>query len=136
MSAADEQPVATMAVFTPDRSGVNAEMIINAAHRSCQEKVYQTGSASWYGPGFHGRKTANGERFNQDAMTAAHRKLPLGTRIKVENLGNGKTVNLRINDRGPYAGGRILDVSKGAAGKLGMLKSGTAQVRISIISCP
>lgn len=75
----------------------------------------QKGQASWYGPGFHGRMTASGERFNQHALTAAHRKLPLGTRATVVNLANGKSVEVEINDGGPYARGRILDVSKAAA---------------------
>ena len=92
----------------------------------------QKGQASWYGPGFHGRKTASGERFNQHALTAAHRKLPLGTRATVVNLANGKTVEVEINDRGPYARGRILDLSKAAAERLGMKHSGTAPVRLLV----
>ena len=92
----------------------------------------QKGQASWYGPGFHGRKTASGERFNQHALTAAHRKLPLGTRATVVNLANGKSVEVEINDRGPYARGRILDVSKAAAEQLGMTDSGTAPVRLLV----
>ena len=92
----------------------------------------QKGQASWYGPGFHGRKTASGERFNQHALTAAHRKLPLGTRATVVNLANGKSVEVEINDRGPYARGRILDVSKAAAEQLGMTHSGTAPVRLLV----
>ena len=92
----------------------------------------QKGQASWYGPGFHGRKTASGERFNQHALTAAHRKLPLGTRATVVNLANGKSVEVEINDRGPYARGRILDLSKAAAERLGMKHSGTAPVRLLV----
>src|SRR5512134_3465031 len=92
----------------------------------------QKGQASWHGPGFHGRKTASGERFNQHALTAAHRKLPLGTRATVVNLANGKSVEVEINDRGPYARGRILDLSKAAAERLGMKHSGTAPVRLLV----
>jgi rare lipoprotein A len=92
----------------------------------------QHGQASWYGPGFHGRKTASGERFDQHQLTAAHRKLPLGTRATVTNLGNGRTVEVEINDRGPYVGGRIIDLSKAAARKLGMEHSGTAKVRVVV----
>lgn len=93
----------------------------------------QRGLASWYGPGFHGQKTASGERFDQSALTAAHRKLPLGTRVMVTNLENGNKVAVEINDRGPHVRGRIIDLSKAAAGKLGFLKAGTARVRIEVI---
>lgn len=95
-----------------------------------------TGEASWYGPGFHGRKTANGEKYNQRALTAAHRTLPLGTSVKVTNIENDKTVIVRINDRGPFVHGRIIDLSRGAAEKLGIVGSGTAEVRIDAISVP
>ena len=93
----------------------------------------ETGDASWYGPGFHGRLTASGEVFDKEAMTAAHRTLPFGTLVRVRNLGNGREAVLRINDRGPFARGRILDVSEAAARKLGMVESGTARVRIEIV---
>ena len=92
----------------------------------------QKGKASWYGPGFHGRKTASGERFNQHALTAAHRRLPLGTRVTVVNMANGKSIEVEINDRGPYVPGRILDVSKEVAERLGMRKAGTAPVRLIV----
>ena len=92
----------------------------------------QQGEASWYGPGFHGRKTASGKRFNQHALTAAHKKLPLGTVATVTNLDNGKTVEVEINDRGPYVRGRILDVSAAAAERLGMKHDGTSTVRIEV----
>ena len=93
----------------------------------------QCGSASWYGPGFHGRTTANGERFDQNAMTAAHKRLPFGTKIKVTNQLNGKSLTLRVNDRGPFAKGRILDASKAAAAKLGFQGRGHAPVCVSVI---
>lgn len=93
----------------------------------------KTGIASWYGPGFHGKKTANGERYNQNAMTAAHKTLPLGSVVRVKNLSNGKSVVVRINDRGPYAHGRIIDLSKKAAGKIDMHANGTAKVRVTLI---
>ncbi len=92
----------------------------------------QVGSASWYA--LDGNRTANGERMNSRRMTAAHRRLPFGTRIKVTNLRNGRSVVLRINDRGPYARGRILDVSKAAARKLGFLSRGHTRVRITRVS--
>ncbi|MCU0807501.1 MAG: septal ring lytic transglycosylase RlpA family protein [Candidatus Contendobacter sp.] len=88
----------------------------------------QTGQASWYGPGFHGKKTASGERFNQHALTAAHRSLPLGTRARVTNLRNGKAILVKINDRGPYHGGRVIDLSRAAARHLAM--GGIGRVRI------
>lgn len=75
----------------------------------------QAGIASFYGPGFHGRRTASGERFNQNAMTAAHRTLPFGVRVRVVNLGNGKAVVVRVTDRGPFVRGRVIDLSAGAA---------------------
>lgn len=93
----------------------------------------QCGKASWYGPGFHGRATASGERFNQSSMTAAHKTLPFGTRLKVTNKRNGKSVVVRINDRGPFIRGRVLDLSKGAAHQIGMVRSGSAPVCISKI---
>lgn len=91
------------------------------------------GIASWYGPGFHGRRTASGEKFNQNALTAAHRSLPFGTRVKVTNLNNGRSVVVRINDRGPHVRGRIVDLSAGAARVIGLKSSGVAPVRIQIL---
>lgn len=91
------------------------------------------GQASWYGAQHHGRKTASGERFDQHALTAAHRQLPFGTRVQITNLRNGKRVAVRINDRGPYSRGRLIDVSEAAAQQLDMLNSGTAPVRIETL---
>lgn len=93
----------------------------------------QSGISSWYGRQFHGRTTANGEIFNMHGMTAAHRTLPLGCTIRVTNKSNGKSVILKVNDRGPYAGNRVLDVSHAAAKHLGMVNSGTANVLIERI---
>ena len=92
-----------------------------------------SGRASWYGPKFHGRLTASGEVFNQNALTAAHPSLRFGTRVKVTNLNNGRSVIVRINDRGPYTKGRIIDVSAAAARSLGMIRSGVARVRVTIL---
>ncbi|CAD5107991.1 septal ring lytic transglycosylase RlpA family protein [Zestomonas carbonaria] len=89
-----------------------------------------TGKASWYGAKHHGKKTASGERFDQNALTAAHRSLPFGTRVRVTNLNNDRSVVVRINDRGPYARGRIIDVSRKAAEQLGMLGAGVVPVRV------
>lgn len=93
----------------------------------------QEGEASWYGPGFHGKQTASGEVFDMEAMTAAHRELPFGSRVRVINLDNGEEIRVRINDRGPFARGRVLDLSRAAARELGMLGSGTARVRIEVV---
>ena len=101
-----------------------------AASQESKPAFRQVGVASWYGPGFHGRTTASGERFDQNDLTAAHRKLPLGSEVRVTNLENGRTITVEINDRGPYAKGRVLDLSKAAARKLGMVEDGVAKVRI------
>ena len=93
---------------------------------------YEQGEASWYGPGFHGRTTANGETYNQWAMTAAHKYLSFGTVVRVTNLYNGAAVVVRINDRGPYAHGRVIDLSAAAADAIGM--GGIANVRIDIVN--
>ncbi|MDX2005732.1 MAG: septal ring lytic transglycosylase RlpA family protein [Meiothermus sp.] len=98
-----------------------------------QLPVYQLGWASWYGPRFHGRLTANGERFNTYAMTAAHRYLPFNTRVVVTNLINGRNVTVRINDRGPFIRGRIIDLSFAAARQLGFYNSGITRVSLRII---
>ena len=99
-----------------------------------QTAVYsQVGVASWYGGKFHGRKTANGETYDQNRMTAAHRTLPFGTRVEVTNLRNGRSVVVRINDRGPFIKGRIIDVSRRAAGKLGFRNQGITKVRVRAI---
>jgi len=96
-------------------------------------KATQVGTASWYGPGFHGRRTSSGERFDMNAATAAHRTLPLGTRVRVTNLRNGRSAIVRINDRGPFVRGRIIDVSRGVARRLGFHRSGTVPVKIEVL---
>lgn len=92
------------------------------------------GVASFYGKRFHGRLTANGERFNMNAMTAAHKTLPFGTKVRVTYPRNGRSVVVRINDRGPFIRGRHIDLSRGAAKKLGMISSGHAAVKMEIVS--
>lgn len=93
----------------------------------------ETGIASWYGPGFHGKRTASGEHYDQNAMTAAHRTLPMPTIVRVTNLDNGRSVKVRINDRGPFARGRIIDLSRRAAQLLDVERTGTAKVRVTVI---
>jgi rare lipoprotein A len=92
-----------------------------------------TGRASWYGRAHEGRLTASGERFDADAMTAAHRTLPFGTWLVVENVANGRTVKVRVNDRGPFAGGRVLDLSRAAARALGVTGEGVFEVRYRVV---
>jgi rare lipoprotein A len=92
------------------------------------------GTASYYGGKFHGRKTASGERFNQNGLTAAHKTLPLGTKVRVTNLRNGESVDVKINDRGPFHKGRVIDLSKGAAREIGMVSAGTAKVKVEVIA--
>jgi len=91
-------------------------------------RALQSGAASWYGPGFHGRRTASGETFNQNALTAAHKTLPFGSRVRVVNQQTGRSVVVRINDRGPFVRGRIIDLSKASAQALGI--SGHAPVKL------
>jgi rare lipoprotein A len=90
----------------------------------------QCGRASWYKMG---SRTANGERMNANALAAAHRSLPFGTQVRVDNLHNGRSVVVRINDRGPFVGGRVIDVTRGAAIRLGMIGSGVARVKLTVV---
>lgn len=92
-----------------------------------------TGQASWYGPGFYGNRTANGEVFRPGTRTAAHRNLPFGTLVRVTNLNNGRSTVVRINDRGPFHGSRVIDLAHGAAQDLGVISSGVAQVRLEVL---
>ena len=101
----------------------------------CQEFT-EEGMASWYGRDFHGRKTSNGEIYNMHAMTAAHKTLPLGVFVRVKNLRNGKEAVVRVNDRGPFVKGRIIDLSYSAAKKIGIVGPGTAPVRIEMLGVP
>jgi len=93
----------------------------------------QVGVVSWYGAAFHDRPTASGERFDSEAFTMAHPTLPFGTQVKVTNLRNGRTVVVRVNDRGPFVGKRIADLSRAAAAQLGMMKRGVAKARIEVL---
>jgi rare lipoprotein A len=95
--------------------------------------IEDRGVASWYGESFHGKQAANGELFDMEAMTAAHRTLPLGSVVRVVNLANGKHLRVRITDRGPYVNNRILDLSRGAATRLGMMQEGLSVVRLQVV---
>ncbi|HTM11054.1 MAG TPA: septal ring lytic transglycosylase RlpA family protein [Verrucomicrobiae bacterium] len=101
--------------------------------RATEAQPFQVGLASWYGPGFHGKVTASGKAFDQHDHTAAHRTLPLGTRVRVTNLANGQSTEVTIIDRGPFAKNRVIDLSAAAAKDLGMTSKGTTRVRIEVI---
>lgn len=103
---------------------------------STAEGDAQVGMASWYGKKFHGKKTASGERFNMFALTGAHKTLPFNTRVKVTSLSNHKSVKVRINDRGPWTKGRIIDLSYAAAKRIDMIEKGVIKVRVEVISRP
>lgn len=105
-----------------------------SCHRKIQSSVAggkETGMASFYAESYNGKKTANGEIYHSSALTAAHKKLPFGTKVKVTNLSNGKTVKVRINDRGPFVAGRIIDLTRKAAKKIDMINAGVVNVKIS-----
>lgn len=102
----------------------------DAPSRISVNKNAEQGYASWYGPGFQGKTTASGERYNMHHLTAAHRTLPFGTMVRVENLETGQSIDVRINDRGPFVKGRIIDLSKKAAQKIGLLDAGVARVQV------
>jgi rare lipoprotein A len=122
------------AVSAPDRPGYDRDIGGYPDKTTRRESGYEmTGVISYYGEGFDGRKTASGEIFDKDGFTAAHKTLPFHTRIRVTNLDNGKSVVVEVNDRGPYAHGRILDVSYGAAKALGLIGKGTARARITVL---
>jgi rare lipoprotein A len=110
-----------------------ALLIVLCAVGAWGAEFEREGLASWYGDKFHGRLTANGERFDADQLTAAHKTLPFGTVLKVTNLENGKAVTVRINDRGPFVENRIIDLSRAAAERIGMTGTGVARVRLRII---
>lgn len=122
-----EKPVSKPEVVEPAKTDSEAPEYIGSA------KPYQVGLSSYYAHKFHGRPTASGEIFDMNALSAAHRELPLGTVIRVTHLGNGKSVTLKVNDRGPFVEGRILDLSLGAARTLDMVEDGVAKVMIEIV---
>jgi rare lipoprotein A len=107
-----------------------------AAGDAARAGATQTGVASWYGHPHHGRRTASGEIFDMRTLTAAHRTLPLGTRVRVTNLKNGRGVEVRVNDRGPYVAGRIIDLSHAAARVLDAVEDGVVPVRVEVIELP
>jgi rare lipoprotein A len=110
-------------------------LLVGCASQTIDPRGYEdTGKASWYGARHQGKPTASGERFDQNAFTAAHRQLPFGTRVKVTNMDSQQSVIVRINDRGPHTRGRLIDVSRAAAERLGIMRSGTAAVRVQSLT--
>jgi rare lipoprotein A len=107
-----------------------------SASARVKEGHTQSGVASYYHDSLHGRKTASGEVYNKRAVSAAHKSLPLGTKVRVTKLSNGKSIVVRINDRGPFVKGRIIDLSRSAAKKLGIINSGIAKVKVEVLSVP
>ncbi|PID65203.1 MAG: hypothetical protein CR977_01920 [Gammaproteobacteria bacterium] len=137
-----DTPVAGASANVSDGQSAAPVIIRHRYHYKVRGKQYKVfsdadnfqeiGMASWYGPGFHGKKTASGETYNMHALTAAHKTLPLGTWVHVSNLENGKKIVVRINDRGPFHGGRVIDLSKQAAKHLGILQHGSTKVHLRI----
>ena len=126
-----------LGVFTSVALALPAKIVFakeTPSHKSrvAYTKIF-TGVASYYGGKFHGRRTASGEIFNKNAMTAAHRSLKFGTKVKVTNLRNGRAVLVRVNDRGPHVRGRIIDLSQAAAKKIGLAHAGTARVKLEVL---
>jgi len=117
-------------------SGFSPQFASRPARGASASNEQMSGQGSWYGPGFHGKKTANGERYNQNGMTAAHKILPMGTMVRVTNQDNGKSVVVRINDRGPYKKDRVIDLTQTAAERLDYIKKGTAPVKLEVLSYP
>ncbi len=130
----NDQPLRQVENSPPRPRPANTAIAARQSQRNARRVI--NGWASWYGPGFHGAHSASGEVFNAQAMTAAHLSLPFGTQVRVTNLNNGRSVVVRINDRGPYTGNRILDLSQGAAQAIGMINMGVAPVRLDVLSSP
>jgi rare lipoprotein A (RlpA)-like double-psi beta-barrel protein len=131
-------PFAALAAASLAAGGCSSHARPEVSPSAPQVRVgdHDSGLASWYGPDYHGRMTASGERYNMFDMTAAHRTWPFGTMVRVENLENQRQVTVRINDRGPFTRGRIIDLSYGAARELQISRDGTAKVRIEVVALP
>jgi rare lipoprotein A len=135
LATGDRVDSLTETVATLDES-IHDESLRVADPVAAEAKIYQAvgqGLASYYGAELAGHRTSSGERFNPNGLTAAHRTLPLGTKLRVTNVANGRSVIVRINDRGPFVGRRLIDVSLGAAREIQMVRSGTAQVRLELV---
>ena len=113
-----------------------AVLTVLAAWLHVAGPYYETGIASWYGPGFHGKLTANGETYDMNGISAAHQSLPFGTVVRVVDLDSGRSIDVRINDRGPFVEGRIIDLSRGAAEQLGIVERGIVPVGLRVLHWP
>ncbi|MFV0531332.1 MAG: septal ring lytic transglycosylase RlpA family protein [Flavobacteriales bacterium] len=121
----------SLSIFATNETGkTESKKTENRTEKVTNEK---TGKASWYGPGFHGRLTANGERYNMNGVSAAHKTLRFGTKVKITNVANGKSIIVRINDRGPYITGRQFDLSKGAFKKIASVSKGVIKIKYEIL---
>ena len=120
-------PSTDLSVFSPASDLPKLDLTFKESGRELER-----GGASWYGPGFHGKRTANGERYDMHALTAAHKTLPFGTMVRVKSLVNGREVMVRITDRGPFIHNRVIDLSRAAASELGMLSLGFKQVVLMV----
>jgi len=137
----DERPEAPSARPAPVLASLAALVALLVAAPTGQGPAFpdtvpewvQQGPVSWYGPGFHGRRTANGETFDTRDLTMAHRSLEFGSEVRVTNLENGRSVVVRVNDRGPYVRGRVADLSKAAASELGFVDDGVVKARIELL---
>jgi rare lipoprotein A (peptidoglycan hydrolase) len=132
--SSDKPPTHTLPREIPPIAKIPSPPETEQTPPATSQPTMETGVASWYGPKFHGKLTASGEVFNQEKFTAAHQTLPWGSRVKVTNLANGKSVDVRINDRGPFGKGRIIDLSRAAARALGMVGRGLTTVRVEWLS--
>ncbi len=126
----------SLAVLAPAGCGRRKAGVSLPAAPRVSIGMTEEGMASWYGHPYHGRPTTSGEIYDMEKLTAAHRTLPLGARVRVENLSNGRTVEVRINDRGPFDKDRIIDLSHAAARRIAMIGPGTARVRLTVIGLP
>jgi rare lipoprotein A len=132
-AAADGDAAAASVAAATAASAVTSAIASAGASAMQARGRLETGIASWYGKRFHGRKTASGEAFDMDALTAAHPRLPFGSWVRVKSLVNGRSVDVRINDRGPHVARRIIDLSRAAAQSLGLASQGTREVEISVL---
>ncbi len=134
-SCATVSPGKSETAFSPAVVVPSVKQITNKQiAKPSKTKILQQGLASWYGREFSGKQTAGGDSFDEAKLTAAHKTFPLGSRVKVTNLRNGKAVEVEITDRGPFVDGRVIDVSEAAAHKMGIIASGTAPVQVELLS--
>jgi rare lipoprotein A len=130
---AESSPEAAISPDEPQLKPTTPALPIATPSQQPRVKSVSKGQASWYGPGFFGNRTASGEVLRPGTLTAAHRSLPFGTQVRVTNMGNGRSAIVRINDRGPFHGHRVIDLAHGAANQLGLISSGIANVKLEVL---